>query len=262
MSAAGTNRPHLACFEDTHSSRPREQPQPQKNSQKKFHAQQHVKFVTQVPTIAMSCHLPSTLSDRGDASTDFEITVGNVKYLLIENQENFLQCADFDSDNGHILVLVYTIGPNDPIEKSALREFQPSTLNRDDVYQPDFASNMVFYGFSEEGFILDPDTLAASILEFAVDAAYASHNGRVVVPSRCYYKPSKDRPLAGARFSVKDNINVAGQKTTLCNRAWTEFISVCDMHLRAYIMALPIEAGQPNYREGPLPLPAYPPRSK
>ncbi|KAF1737145.1 hypothetical protein CRV24_002761 [Beauveria bassiana] len=60
----------------------------------------------------------------------------------------------------------------------------------------------------------------------AVNAAYAAHNGRVIVPSRCYYKPSKDRPLAGARFSVKDNIDVAGQKTTLCNRAWTEFISL------------------------------------
>ncbi|PQK10607.1 hypothetical protein BB8028_0002g09270 [Beauveria bassiana] len=203
----------------------------------------------------MSCHLPSALSDRGDASTDFEITVGNVKYLLIENQENLLQCADFDNDNGHILVLVYTIGPNDPIEKSALREFQASTHNRDDVHQTYFASNMVFYGFSEEGTILDPDTLAELrswngkkkhlilqgrqelapnsvvpgpyvFLRVTVDAAYASHNGRVVVPSRCYYKPSKDRPLSGARFSVKDNINVAGQKTTLCNRAWTEFISV------------------------------------
>ncbi|KAM3533405.1 hypothetical protein MY4038_003298 [Beauveria bassiana] len=129
-------------------------------AKKKFHAQQQVKVVTQVPTIAMSCHLPSTLSDRGDASTDLEITVGNVKYLLIESQKNFLQCADFDNDNGHILVLVYTIGPNDPIEKSALRKFQVSTLNRDDVYQPDFASKMVFYGFSEKGTLLDPDTLA------------------------------------------------------------------------------------------------------
>ncbi|KAM3566887.1 hypothetical protein ARSEF4850_000192 [Beauveria asiatica] len=57
----------------------------------------------------------------------------------------------------------------------------------------------------------------------AVDTAYAGHNGRVVVPSRCYYKPSKDRPLAGARCSVKDNVDIAGHKTTLCNRAWTDF---------------------------------------
>ncbi|EJP69348.1 amidase-like protein [Beauveria bassiana ARSEF 2860] len=233
----------------------------------KFHAQQQVKVVTQVPTIAMSCHLPSTLSDRGDASTDFEITVGNVKYLLTESQKvnnflllKFLECADFDNDN-------------------ALREFQASTLNRDDVYQPDFASNMVFYGFSEEWrqelapnsvvprpYVISrgitwqswrvyhdfqrlfhdrAEALAASRWKMsdssnedfcpryeyfgtlvAVNAAYAAHNGRVIVPSRCYYKPSKDRPLAGARFSVKDNIDVAGQKTTLCNRAWTEFISV------------------------------------
>lgn len=48
----------------------------------------------------------------------------------------------------------------------------------------------------------------------------------MVVPSRCYYKPSKDRPLAGARISVKDNIDIAGHKTTLCNRAWTDFYPV------------------------------------
>ncbi|KAF1737146.1 hypothetical protein CRV24_002762 [Beauveria bassiana] len=69
--------------------------------------------VTQVPTIAMSCHLPSTLSDRGDASTDFEITVGNVKYLLTESQKvnNFLLlvihlalCSQLSSSDGHIML--------------------------------------------------------------------------------------------------------------------------------------------------------------
>jgi Asp-tRNA(Asn)/Glu-tRNA(Gln) amidotransferase A subunit family amidase len=42
------------------------------------------------------------------------------------------------------------------------------------------------------------------------------------VPSRCYFKPSKSRPLDDARISVKDNIDIAGHKATLCNRAWTE----------------------------------------
>ena len=47
-------------------------------------------------------------------------------------------------------------------------------------------------------------------------------NGRVIVPSRCYYKPSESQPLAGARISVKDNVDIAGHKTTLCNRAWMD----------------------------------------
>lgn len=56
----------------------------------------------------------------------------------------------------------------------------------------------------------------------ALDAPRAGIDGRVVVPSRCYFKPSKERPLDGARVSVKDNIDIAGHKTTLCNRAWIE----------------------------------------
>lgn len=43
------------------------------------------------------------------------------------------------------------------------------------------------------------------------------------MPSRCYYRPTKSRPLNGARISVKDNIDVAGHETTLCNRAWMDF---------------------------------------
>lgn len=42
------------------------------------------------------------------------------------------------------------------------------------------------------------------------------------MPSRCYYKPSKERPLDGARITVKDNIDIAGHNTSLCNRAWLE----------------------------------------
>lgn len=65
-----------------------------------------------------------------------------------------------------------------------------------------------------------PSKTSSSLV--AVDAARAGVNNRVVVPSRAYFKPSKDRPLDGARISVKDNIDISGHKTTLCNRAWTE----------------------------------------
>lgn len=53
-----------------------------------------------------------------------------------------------------------------------------------------------------------------------LDSPQAGIHGRVVVPSRCYYQPSKMRPLDGARIVVKDNMDVAGHKTTLCNRSW------------------------------------------
>lgn len=91
-----------------------EQPPPQKNRQKKKISR---------PAASQSrhpgsyhCHVlpsPSTLSDRGDASTDFEITVGNVKYLLIENQEvnkflllvfHLALCSQLSSSDGHIML--------------------------------------------------------------------------------------------------------------------------------------------------------------
>ena len=43
-----------------------------------------------------------------------------------------------------------------------------------------------------------------------------------MVPSRCYFKPSKSRPREGARIAIKDNIDIAGHKTTLCNRSWQD----------------------------------------
>lgn len=55
-----------------------------------------------------------------------------------------------------------------------------------------------------------------------LDAPQAGIDGRVIVPSRCYFKPSKSRPLEGARIVIKDNIDVAGHKTTLCNRLWQD----------------------------------------
>lgn len=50
------------------------------------------------------------------------------------------------------------------------------------------------------------------------------------MPSRCYYKPSKSRPLDGARISVKDNIDIAGHQTTLCNRAWEDLYPAKTKH--------------------------------
>ncbi|EGX89814.1 amidase [Cordyceps militaris CM01] len=209
---------------------------------------------------------------------------------------NFLDGAGFDA-NSHTLALVYATTPGEIISVSSLREFRANTLSQDDVFQPDFATNLIFYGSDETDLAIEPDALEelkawnvrrhcvlesnqshspylaapgpqdlatvenlprfqclfygraqafshklfeisdrsashaiASIIHtkltsltlIAVDAPYAGVNGRIVVPSRCYYKPTKDRPLAGARISVKDNIDVAGHKTTLCNRAWTD----------------------------------------
>ncbi|KAI0166570.1 amidase [Xylariaceae sp. FL1272] len=54
--------------------------------------------------------------------------------------------------------------------------------------------------------------------------------GRVVVPSRCYFKPSSERPLDGVRVGIKDNIDIGGHKTTLNNRAWTQLYPTANKH--------------------------------
>lgn len=45
---------------------------------------------------------------------------------------------------------------------------------------------------------------------------------QVAVPSRMYAKPTMHQPLAGARVGLKDNYHLAGVKTTMLSRAYTE----------------------------------------
>lgn len=44
----------------------------------------------------------------------------------------------------------------------------------------------------------------------------------IAVPSRLYASPSKEKPLAGARISIKDNYDLEGIRTTMMNRAYNE----------------------------------------
>ncbi|KAL2376070.1 hypothetical protein RJZ90_007758 [Blastomyces dermatitidis] len=223
---------------------------------------------------------------------EVQITVGQVEYLLIPHPEvNFL---DFESSNNDpTLALVYITKPGQTVSGSALRQFRTDTLDRDDVFQPEFFSNVIFYGCKEAEFCLEPDareelatwntdtwsciegnptakaapgpygedlatmenlsrfqcnlyvhfqTLARLLWEMiTLDPPQAGTDGRVIVPSRCYYKPCKERPLDGARISVKDNIDIAGHKTTLCNRAWQDLYPAKTQH--ANCVQVLIDAG-------------------
>lgn len=81
-----------------------------------------------------------------------------------------------------------------------------------------------------EDFLEDSATshIGNSHPKFAV-LPHIGQNGiwkRVAVPSRLYAEPSSKRPLAGARISVKDNFKLAGIKTTMNNRGFTELYPV------------------------------------
>lgn len=53
--------------------------------------------------------------------------------------------------------------------------------------------------------------------------AYDGHYKVVAVPSRLYFSKTDERPLNGARITIKDNIDLAGVETSMGNRAFTEF---------------------------------------
>ncbi|KAL8956174.1 MAG: hypothetical protein Q9193_006226, partial [Seirophora villosa] len=59
----------------------------------------------------------------------------------------------------------------------------------------------------------------------------------IAVPSRLYAKKSIQLPLAGTRVSVKDNFKLAGIKTTMTNRAFTELYPA-DNQTAQYIKTL------------------------
>ncbi|KAJ5471030.1 amidase [Penicillium desertorum] len=189
------------------------------------------------------------------------ITVGEVQYLLIPHPENFLGSKNTDDT---ALALVYQIKPGQVISQSSLRNFRTTILDQDDVFQSKFLTNVIFYGSKREDLHLDPSTFqelfdwetekhifienasAATVasgpyvLAIKLDRSEAGIDGRVIVPSRCYFKPSKSRPLDGARISVKDNIDIAGHKTTLCNRAWERLYPARTKH--AVCVQVPIDA--------------------
>ncbi|KAJ4135096.1 hypothetical protein NW768_004711 [Fusarium equiseti] len=91
-------------------------------------------------------------------SEEETITVGNIEYLLIRNPDTSL--GSNDPENGEPkLSVVYITKPSNKISKSALQEFRSSTLDRDDVFQPAFLANIIFYGAKQEDVEVEPDAL-------------------------------------------------------------------------------------------------------
>ncbi|KAG8411754.1 hypothetical protein J3459_016262 [Metarhizium acridum] len=50
----------------------------------------------------------------------------------------------------------------------------------------------------------------------------------VAVPSRLYFKPTPEKPLAGVRLGIKDIYDLKGVKTSNGNRAWYNHYAVAD----------------------------------
>ncbi|KAJ5093003.1 amidase [Penicillium angulare] len=174
--------------------------------------------------------------------TEISLTIGDVQYLLIAHNTSFIEVAAFASSANPEPMIVYPTQPGESISRTTLQQFRSSILDQDNVFQPQFLQNVLFHGSKEDDLTIKADAYEeldawnTKTFKFAgkspaykadngftllsLDKPEAGTNGRVIVPSRCYFKPSISRPLDGARISVKDNIDIAGHKTTLCNKAW------------------------------------------
>ncbi|KAI4255771.1 MAG: hypothetical protein L6R42_006574 [Xanthoria sp. 1 TBL-2021] len=78
---------------------------------------------------------------------EVEVTVG----------DNFIPAGSFKGDDPTPL-LVYLTAPGETISKSALCKFR-ADLDRDDVFQPSFCCNIVFYGSEKDDLQMEPDAL-------------------------------------------------------------------------------------------------------
>ncbi|KAF7887327.1 hypothetical protein EAF00_009621 [Botryotinia globosa] len=143
--------------------------------------------------------------------------------------------------------VVISVSSGDKITEKYLQHFRSLYLDPDDIFQPVFLSQIVFWGVEEDDVDLQPSALYLlakwntkeryfvasrnrkgniapdpSLTE--LDNTITANQVRVVVPSRSYsiIKPP-DKTLAGVRIAVKHIFNIKGFKTSLCNQAWNEY---------------------------------------
>ncbi|KAI0199400.1 putative amidase [Astrocystis sublimbata] len=96
----------------------------------------------------------------------------------------------------------------------------PYFIREDSIHQA-----WKLYDDSLDAFVIP--TIADDVLNpksFSVLQAVSPHGSfkSIAVPSRLYSSPSKDKPLAGVRVSIKDNFDLEGIRTTMMNRAYNE----------------------------------------
>ncbi|KAF2653457.1 amidase [Lophiostoma macrostomum CBS 122681] len=187
--------------------------------------------------------------------SEHKISVGDVQYYLVPNGKvvlcfisRFFPLPAALAAHTPTLILAYSVTPGQAITRSALREFRSRRLDHDDVFQAAFFENFVFYGASKEELYREagagneleswgmknvafiPCHSSAKVPSVSIEDSQSGLNKKVIVPSRCYFNPSPSRPLDGIRISVKDSIDIAGHKTTLCNRAWMDLYPRKEKH--------------------------------
>ncbi|CAH0021638.1 unnamed protein product, partial [Clonostachys rhizophaga] len=149
---------------------------------------------------------------------EVELHVNDIPYVLIPQSTSFVS---FNSEQAPcILFVAYPTQPGDTISQETLSAFRSEVLDLDDVFQSEFARTIVFHGSSESEVKLDSNATeglarwgaTSRVFEEGngrdstppgpLDSPEAGIDGRVIVPSRCYFKPSPSRPLDGVRVGL------------------------------------------------------------
>jgi hypothetical protein len=60
-------------------------------------------------------------------------------------------------NGGPVFMRLYRTFPGQTISKSTLQEFHTNVLDADDVFQPGFYRNVLFYGSKKEELNIEPD---------------------------------------------------------------------------------------------------------
>ncbi|KID65350.1 glutamyl-tRNA(Gln) amidotransferase, subunit A, partial [Metarhizium hybridum] len=140
----------------------------------------------------------------------FQLTSIQVLYIQSSNRSASTLLQKEKPDQYTISKLVF--GNTDRIVPSGPYFLHTSTGNAYQAYRLFADTNQAFIQSSYQ----DPQDT-----HHPLRAAISSDAGlTVAVPSRLYYTPTKDKPLAGVRISVKDLFDLKGLKTSGGNRAF------------------------------------------
>ncbi|KAI0189043.1 amidase [Astrocystis sublimbata] len=157
---------------------------------------------------------------------EVKLRVGDIDYVLIEHDTSIP--VNMDTLAPH-LFLVYTEVHFEPSAEVELASWNVSNWS--------FATPMDSLEFVPGPYVFakgkfwQPWRVYHDIQgTFILDVPEAGLDGRVIVPSRCYFTPSPSRPLDGVRIGVKDNIEIEGHKTTLNNRSWRQLYPPAARH--------------------------------
>lgn len=96
-----------------------------------------------------------------------------------------------------------------------------------------YQANLLYSDF--QGAFTEPVTANGDGTYSVLPAGIAGQSLAVAVPSRIYYTPTAEKPLAGVRLGIKDIYDLAGLRTSDGNRAWYH------LYPPANVSALPVQ---------------------